>query len=275
MIEINGNEIDPKKFAAQFPPNGIEARAIDIMGKSGAKYRYESDAQLKFELELRKNIVNAAKDLSRSGLAFRVFRKSKCNPEFWTRTSDGGFKLLSGVKPSDAMRDIYENGSQYGTECATAMVIVYYKALLDTLPEELFNKLFSDITLMNWQHLDPDLGIVTLDKPPDYFPGDARYVKNPDVDPLTPEWQGENIFDLGGGQYYGHGIGITTTDRIIDALNTARIEGSTRSAFLMTLAERPDFRNLYRKYADFNARGGAQQASFTDSFWQAWNRSVI
>ncbi len=275
MIDINGAELDLKKIASQYAPNAMEVKIAEAMARSAERYRYDTDAELKFELQLRRSIVNAARDLSRSGLQFRVFRKSKSNPDFWTRNADGGFQLAAGVKPSDAIRDIYDNGRLYGTECATAMVIVYYKALLDVLPEELFNKLFSDITLMNWQHLDPDLGIVTVDNPPDYLPGDARYVRNPDVDPLTPQWQGENVFDLGGGQYYGHGIGITTMDRIIDALNSARREGATKSAYLMDMAERPGFKNLYRKLAEYNARGGAQQASFTTNFWEAWNRSII
>lgn len=275
MINIAGKEIDPKTISGQYPPNGAEARIIEELAKSGEAYSYDSEGQLKFELKLRKGIVDASKDLNHSGLAFKTFRKSKCNPEFWQRTNEGGFQLQSGVKPSDAIRDIYDNGSQYGTECSTAMVIVYFKALLDVLPEELFNKLFSDIYLMNWQHLDPDLGIVTVNKPKDYLPGDGRYFDNPDVDPLTPEWQGENAFDLGGGQFYGHGIGVTSADRIIEGLNSARIEGSDKTAYLMETAERPNFRSLYKKYLDYNTAGGTAQSTFSSSFWQAWNRSEI
>lgn len=261
MIEIAGRQVTLDEVAGQYPHDSVEARVASGMANSGETYQFSSMDQFKFELTLRASIVNAAKELARSGLEFRVFRKSKANPDYWQRTDEGGFRLQSGVKPYDAINDIYKNSSQYGTECATAMVIVYYKALADVLPEELFNRLFSDIYLMDWQHLDPDMGIETIKKPPDYFPGDVRYFKNPDVDPLTPEWQGENTIDLGGGRYYGHGIGITTADTIIDSLNSARVEGSTTSAYLMDQVERPDFKGLYRQYSDYLASQPSAHAS--------------
>jgi protein-glutamine gamma-glutamyltransferase len=256
MIKVAGKDFDPSTISGQFSSNGTENQVLAKLAKSDETYHYDTVDQLIFELKLRANIVKAAKDLNDSSFAFKIFRKSKANPDYWKRTNEGGFELQDGVKPSDAIADIYKNSSLYGTECATAMVIVYYKALLDTLPEPLFNKLFSDIYLMNWTHLDPDLGIVTVDDPADYLPGDARYFKNPDVDPLTPEWQGENVFDLGNGLYYGHGIGITTGEKIIKALNGARKADATRSAYLMDMAERPDFKNLARKYANYTANEG-------------------
>ncbi len=249
MINVAGNTLEPG--ALSYPSGSTEALALSIMEKSNATYRYGSLGQLKFELKLRANIVNASKDLNRSNMAFRVFRKSKANPDFWYRTNEGGFRLQPDVSPWDAINDIYKNSSLYGTECATAMVIVYYKALADILPEDLFNRLFPDIYLMNWQHLDRDLGISRSENPPDYLPGDARYFKNPDVNPLHPEWQGENVFDLGNELYYGHGLGIATKDRIIESLNSLRKEEATRSAYLMDFAERPGFRQLHRKYEEY------------------------
>ncbi len=230
---------------------GVQKNIYDILSRSNEVYNYESIGQLKFELNLRKSIIEAAKELDHSRLSFKVFRKSKCNNDFWHRTEEGGFKLESGVKPSDAIKDIYLHGSQYGTECSTAMVIVYYKALVDILPEELFNSLFPDIYLMNWQHLDSDLGIVDHIRVTDYLPGDGRYFKNPDVDPITPEWQGENVFDLGNGLYYGHGLGILDADRIINALNERRLPDSTTTAYLLDSAKRPGFKRLADKYTNF------------------------
>lgn len=249
MIKVAGNDLAPGTLT--FPSGSTEAQALSIMEKSDATYRFDTLEQLKFELKLRASIVNAAKELSRSNLAFRVFRKSKANPDYWYRTNEGGFRLQPDVSPYDAIRDIYKNSSLYGTECATAMVIVYYKALADILPEDLFNQLFPEIYLMNWQHLDRDLGINRADRPADYLPGDARYFKNPDVDPLHPEWQGENVFDLGNGLYYGHGIGIADKEKIIDSLNSLRREGATRTAYLMDFAERPGFKQLHRKYEQY------------------------
>jgi protein-glutamine gamma-glutamyltransferase len=159
---------------------------------------------------------------------------------------DGGFTLKTGVRPSEAIDDIFVNTRLYGTECATAIVIIYYKAVLDSYKADLFNKAFGEIVLMNWRDMDDLLGVSTYRRLPDYVPGDCRYVKNPDVNPLTPEWQGENIIDLGSGRYYGHGIGTGDVEYFIRALNQNRIAGSQVSAYLMDSATRPDFHGLYR-----------------------------
>jgi protein-glutamine gamma-glutamyltransferase len=124
--------------------------------------------------------------------------------------------------------------------------MIYYKAVLDAYSTELFNKAFPEITLMNWQQLDEIIGVATYRKLTDYLPGDCRYFRNPDVNPLTPEWQGENAIDLGGGVYYGHGIGIGSQNKIIEALNENRIEDAQASAYLMDTATRPDFNGLYQ-----------------------------
>lgn len=253
MIKVGGNTIEPGEVG-QYPAGSVERNALDIMAGSDGTYRYDSLEHLRFELEVRKSIVNAARELNGSGLAFKVFRKSKANPDYWHRTDEGGFMLQPNVTPWDGINDIYKNSHLYGTECSTAMLIVYFKALADVLPKELFNQLFPDIYLMNWQHLDRDLGIRTVEMAEDYFPGDARYFKNPDVDPVHPEWQGENVFTLGDDLYYGHGIGIATGGRIIDALNSLRKEGATRTAYLLDRAERPDFKHLYRKLEEYSSR---------------------
>jgi protein-glutamine gamma-glutamyltransferase len=132
----------------------------------------------------------------------------------------------------------------YGTECATAIVIVYYLALVEVLPAELFDQLFSDIYLMDWKYLDKDLGVGTYYGVNDSLPGDCLYFKNPDVNPDTPEWQGENVIKLIGGYYYGHGIGIKTADEIIRELNRNRIRDSVNSAYLMDMIVKPDFNYL-------------------------------
>ncbi|WIV13801.1 protein-glutamine gamma-glutamyltransferase [Proteiniborus sp. MB09-C3] len=251
MIRISGRPVTPENISNQYSLNSIQRDIITTMSSSNGIYDYESLSQLKFELDLRMSIINAARQLNNSNFSFRVFKKSFCNTDYWTRTNEGGFLLKSNVKPSDAINDIFVNGRKYGTECATAMVIIFYKAVLDSYPEELFNTMFSSIHLMNWHYINKNLDIGYYSDEVDYFPGDCRYFKNPDVNPLTPEWQGENTIDLGDGTYYGHGIGISSANGIIRALNRNRKVGATRSAYLMDSATRPGFKYLYSRYYSF------------------------
>ena len=267
MIQVAGSIIQSQVILSQYPTNSLEGVIIGILASSSEVYRYRSMEELNFELMLRKSIVKASRDLNNSYFAFEVFRESRCNPDYWNRTPEGGFLLKQGIKPSAAIRDIYVNSRLYGTECATAIVILYYKALVDVMPEELFNRLFAGIYLMNWQHLDRDLGIATHRNQRDYLPGDCRYFRNPDVDPETPQWQGENAIDLGDGTYYGHGIGIRTAEGIIDALNRRRFSGSMTSAYLMDTATRPDFKYLAHQYNSFS-RGGFLGHLTPQNFYQ-------
>lgn len=253
MIKINGNRIDFKDIINEYPPDSIERKILEILSSSEIVHIYDSIDALKFELNMRKNIITTSRELNDSRFSFRTFRKSICNPEYWTRTDEGGFLIKEDAKPSDGIRDIFTNSHKYGTECATAIVIVYYKALLNIYPQKLFNELFAGLHLMNWHYLDRDLNIGYYEGEIDFLPGDCRYFKNPDVDPLTPEWQGENAIDLGDGTYYGHGIGINTGDEMIEALNNHRKEGSDESAYLMDSATRPDFKYLADKYINFTS----------------------
>lgn len=254
MIKISGNPLDPKTIINEYPANSIESKVLTKLSQSSHTYNYNSINTLKFELNYRKNIVIASKELNKSNLSFETFRKSKCNTKFWERTKVGGFLSKKGVKSSDAIKDIFINSSKYATECATAMVIVYYKALLNIYPEKLFNQVFSRIYLMNWHNIDDNLSeIGYTKKEADYLPGDRRYFKNPDVNPKTPEWQGENGIYLGNGNYYGHGIGIATGDKIIKELNTNRKAGSKTSAYLLDVAARPNFKHLSSLYYSFEA----------------------
>lgn len=244
MIQISGITVEPDTISEEYPQNSIEGKIADMLLSSSEVYAYDSLYELDFELKMRKSIVNAAKNLYQSGLSFRTFRDSKCNEEFWERTNEGGFWLKENANPYDAINDIYKNTRMYGTECSTAIVIIFYKAVLDVSTQELFNELFPQIYLMNWQHLDSNLAVTYYMSRPDYVPGDCRYFKNPDVDPLTPEWQGENTIDLGNGMYYGHGIGIRTAEGIIEVLNRNREPGSETSAYLLESVTLPDFKYL-------------------------------
>lgn len=242
MIEIGGKQIDA--VPSGFAPNALQRSVFETMSSSRETYRYDNAGQLITELKLRNSTVTAARDLDRSGMAFEVFRDSKANPKYWNRTDNGGFELREDVRASDAIRDIYKNGRLYGTECATAMFIVWYKAVLDVMPEEQFDRLYSHIFLMNWLHIDRDLAISDYRHASDELPGDARYFANPDVNPLTPEWQGENVFYLGNGRYFGHGVGIRDAKTMIRILNGERKGGAEKSAYLTDSVKRQDYKYL-------------------------------
>ncbi len=246
MITITGSLFDASAIANEYPAGSVERQLLSVMSQSSENYRFSSPDRLKFELELRKETVSAAKTLDESSFSFATFHQSKCNTELWERMPNGGFKLKSGANPAAAIRDIYANGSAYASECATAMIIVYYKALLGVYGEVLFNEVFPSIYLMNWHALDPLLRSVGAPRQAnDELLGDRKYFDNPDVNPKTPEWQGENAIVLPGGLYYGHGVGTKTADEMIRILNRTRRPGATRSAFLMDTASRPDFDRLF------------------------------
>jgi len=236
---------EPAHADAISSEGSIERDIINILSLSQVEYRYDSVEQLKFELILRKEIINASNELYRSQFSFKVFREAMCNQDYFELTRQGGFLLKDKVKASDAIADIFINSDKYGTECATAMVIVYYKALLNIFPEDVFNEMFPSILLMNWHKIDKHLREIGITSDTnDFLPGDRRYFANPDVDPLIPEWQGENTIDLGNGLYYGHGIGIHTADTIIAELNKNRKDDSEKSAYLMDSVGRPNFKRL-------------------------------
>jgi protein-glutamine gamma-glutamyltransferase len=241
MVIINGQ---PVTVIPMDSPDPLQQNIFDILSKSTRRYEYASPEELVTELIARKSVVQASRDLAHSGFQFRVFRKSYANPAYWDRNMLGGFNLKSGVKPSDAIRDIFQNGQLYATECSTAVIIVYLGAMLGVVSEDQFNKLFPDIYLMNWEHIDRDLALREFDEIEDELPGDARYFINPDVDPVHPEWQGENVFYLGNGQYYGHGAGIDDAAGIIRKLNGLRKAGAQTPAYLLPGAKRQDYKQL-------------------------------
>ena len=246
MIVINGTPLSLTGRFGEFPENSPERKILDILIHSDKTYKYGSEEELLFELRLRREIIRAAAELMNSGISFETFRKSFANEAFWDRDPDGGFSLRAGVAPAAAVKDIFKNGSQYGTECATAIMILYYKALAEVLPEDVFNRAFPKIRLMNWHDIDRLLREAgySVDAA-DPLPGDRRYFANPEVNPETPEWQGENVIDMGDGTFAGHGIGRYKTETFIRDLNQNRRPGAERSAYLMDSVGRPDFKRLY------------------------------
>ncbi|MDF2685947.1 MAG: hypothetical protein K0S55_1128 [Clostridia bacterium] len=248
MIIMTGSPFDITPLAGEYPENSLERQLLHRMHESDERYIYASVDTLKFELGLRREIINAAVALNKSRFDFSVFHKSKSNPDYWERTPNGGFRMKESVKPGDAINDIFINSDQYATECATAMMIVYYKALLEMFGQDRFNSVFTQIYLMNWVITEPLLKEAGRLKKAEILPGDRGYFQNPEVNPVTPEWQGENVIVLPDSRYYGHGIGIATADRIIRALNSNRKRDATISAYMLDTVGRPDFKKLEEAY---------------------------
>lgn len=250
MVYLGGARLDPATILSDLPSGSMERVILKSMNESEEVFRFGTEDELKFELELRAQTANAARSLNASGMDFAVFHRSRCNETYWERKENGGFLLREGVSPAAAIRDIFQNGRKYATECATAMVIVIYGALLRVYSDALFDATFPSIYLMNWNRLDPLLKNIGIPrKTPALIIGDRGYFNNPDVNPQTPEWQGENVIVLPDALYYGHGIGIAKADSIIAALNQNRKEGATRAAYLMDSAARPSYSALYKRYA--------------------------
>jgi protein-glutamine gamma-glutamyltransferase len=222
----------------------IQRQIYEQKQASRTVFTYQTAEELGFELFARANIVEAARGLHQSGVGFATFKTSRCNERMWILTADGGFRLRAEVTPSQAIRDIYNNGRMYAFECATAIVIVYYKAVLDTIGEQAFNYWFANLYLHDW-HYDNDLSLIVDKEARESFLGDVLYFKNPEFNPDTPQWQGENVVKLEDDLYYGHGIGIGSGAMIIASLNENRKRGAVQSAYLMNEVVHPDFRGLY------------------------------
>ncbi|WP_100329991.1 protein-glutamine gamma-glutamyltransferase [Bacillus xiapuensis] len=239
MIQLAGRPFHP---SSEWPKERIERVILERMVKQPLLYSYPSARELAFELKLRKNILITAKAMNAGQASFKTFSKAHANPKYWRVTRTGGFLLRSGALPSQAIQDVYLNSSLYGFECATAMMLIYYHAVLTSIGEQAFNQWFQSLYVYSW-HADPDLGIHTIHTN-HHLPGDVVYFNNPDFHPKTSWWRGENAVVLEDGTYFGHGIGIGTAEQFIGTLNKKRKPGSQQSAYLTNSVTRPGFNRL-------------------------------
>ena len=235
MVEISNNEIKPRLH--QF--SGIKKDIYIALENSPVTYQYSSLFEFIFDLYVRENIILTAKKLNESEVKFAPFDTSRFNPRFWTKIKYG-YLLNSDVLPSDAIMDVFTNGKEYAFECSTAIVLIYYKAVLDSIATSYFNTLFQRLLVWDWNY-DQDLGIITT-VGRDFIPGDVVYFYNPDFS--HPVWTGENAVYLGNDQYFGHGIGIESEEGMIKALNTLRKPNSTIDAYLISQHSRLNTRYL-------------------------------
>lgn len=224
------------------PPFRLSSKQAEIfhyLKDSSEVHIYDHIRQLLFELILRENMINSATALSESEVEFSVFQTSKFHTLYWRKTPRG-YMLRPNVLPSDAIKDIFQNGKEYGFECSTAIVVIFYYAVLQSIEEVAFNRLFNHLLVWDWSY-DDDLGIITK-VGTDFIPGDVLYYYNPDYN--NPVWIGENVVFLGNKKYFGHGIGMGTAEEMIEALNTLRKKDATRSAHLIHQYSRLNYRYL-------------------------------
>ncbi|SFB04332.1 MULTISPECIES: protein-glutamine gamma-glutamyltransferase [unclassified Bacillus (in: firmicutes)] len=239
MIQISGKPFEKKDL---WKSDSIESVIIKRMQEAKVIYSYQTLAELVFELKFRKHIINSSIEMSKSKAKFNILKNSRGNPQYWVMSPLGEFQLRLDVKPSDAIRDIFMNSSLYTFECATSIIIIYYYALLKMIGETKFDQYFRNISLYSW-HLDSDYRIHTF-YGEHVLPGDVLYVNNPDVNPKTFWWRGQNVVDLGDGTYFGHGFSIRTPKEMIELLNEKRKPESQTSAYLTSLITRPLFKDL-------------------------------
>jgi protein-glutamine gamma-glutamyltransferase len=257
LIFINGYTVDPAQITGFNQLTATQKQIGRKIGASRESFYYTSPHQFLFEAVMRSNTVSAANALRDSGASFATFVNARCNPEYWRRTAYGGFSLRPDVRPSDAITDIFVNGKKYGFECTTAIMIMLYKAVLESIGSRMFNQLFNGLLLYSTEH-DEDMQITAYPSGSS-LPGDLRYIANPEHDPRLPQWQGENVVDLGNGNVFGHGIGTGTYEEIIEVLNTKRFPGATVSAYLTPEIIRPNYRLMseYTRHPIRRLLGGA------------------
>ncbi len=243
MILIAGESVSDTSV---FPFKGLEETIFKRLLDDQETYSYDSPEELEFEIALRNNIVASSNLMAKGEARFETFAGTQSNPVFWQVTDTGGLLLRKDVKPSDAISDIFTNSGEYAYECATAIVMIYYHAILNTVGEQFFNKYFQELFLYSW-HFDSDL-VMQSTHTYHFIPGDVVYFKNPDYNPITFWWRGENAVVMGGGKYFGHGLGIKDADYIIEFLNGTRKPDSDQPAYLTDYVARPSFTHLAKLF---------------------------
>ncbi len=237
----------------------VERVIIQQMLNSPELFSYPSLNELRLEINIRKNIMESAKEMNVSQAAFTVFENARCNPTYWNLTSAGGFLLRQGVRPSDAILDIYRNGPLYGFECATAIIIIYYHAILKSIGRSRFDFIFQDIYLYSW-HTNPGLEYHYFNSA-HFLPGDVVYFNNLEYHPYAPWYRGLNAVVLDDGTFFGHGFGIMTAEQIIEFLNTQRHPESTQSAYLENLITRISPTTIKNLFASQSVRNNYSKTS--------------
>lgn len=250
MIKISQKPISVSQLQAGITSKNLLS-ILQLMARYPTVFEFDTTEDFQFDLKMRLNAIQAAQLLDQSGAEFTILEDSMCNPRVWRLTGDRAFELWPKVPPHIALNDIFINGQLYAFECGTAILVVFYKAILESIGPTNFDRIFPDLFLYNW-HYHQSLSIL-VHEGFDYLPGDCLYFKNPDFAPYAPEWQGENAIMLDENLFFAHGVGVTDQQEIIDELNGNRILGSMISAYLTTHIISIDS-SIYKPYSINKAR---------------------
>lgn len=206
------------------------------------------------EIAFRARVVTAAKELAASGASFAGSADGdRVNQKLWTMGFGGRMQVRKFLadgelgRPSAALRDIFDNGHQYGFECATAMMVIYHKAILDHVGDDAFDAMFTEprhLAFFRWSIEDDDFLDVKklVHKPTPLMPGSHYYYTNPDASAENSAFGGENVLYLGDGQFYAHGIVgssgtyLVTEQDIMDTLSALRRPGATTKPSRVAMA---------------------------------------
>lgn len=255
LSEMTGGRVSVQDSPYSGTRGVIDAQ--DRFVRTGANGRQEVGGlgERRFnEITFRMNVIRAAKDLAASGAQFSGDQKSdKVNKTLWTLGYGGRMQVRKFVddrgnlgSPAKAIRDIFQNGRQYGFECATAMMVIFHKAILDTIGDAAFDAFFTEpryLTFFRWSEKDDDyLALERVEQKDDKLvAGSHYYYKNPDASDANSAFSGENVIYLGerNGErlFYAHGVigrdgnYLVTEGELLRSLSSLRRPGATQQPF--------------------------------------------
>ncbi|MFC1610801.1 hypothetical protein ACFL6C_07575 [Myxococcota bacterium] len=232
------------------------------------------------DANFRMRVVEAAFDLAASGVEFSYCSATdSVNNKLWTRfgyrmqvrknLQKNGMDSGELGSPAKGLRDIFKERSRgvaqkrtYGFECATAIMVILHKAILDTVGDEVFDKWFSDPSLLTFDRFYEknkhykDVEVISKKKVDldDLVPGTCYYVENPDA--LDQAFLGENVVYLGfindKHRFYAHGIVgaspyVVTYHELMRSLRALRKRGSKVEPFFSNFSRSINTNKLIKK----------------------------
>lgn len=205
-------------------PTDVAAEILHSMTASSRTFAYATEDELMREVVMRQRTV-ANLDQPASCQYPDGDHGPRLNPDYWKKGEPKyHWTVKDGVKPSAAVRSIFEgDDEEWRLECYTMTVAAVYKAQLDTLGDDQFDRHYPDgLTLSADEKLGglpalKDAGVIEVVRvkgEEDLLPGDWVYFKNhPDYVFKHPRgsWQGENTVCVGrnaAGEMMYRGFGI-------------------------------------------------------------------